>query len=145
MPLSLSSSLSFELGILGKSAVLRRHFLVTASQANASHFFLKPSSSHLVQRIPPALAVWQSYPNLVKTLTLALLTSSSRFAVSNVELGVEAIAKLVEDIALREIKPTEAINRVRIFIKFKKLNYEPYYYTSGLIYSDQDVKFYNFC
>ena len=112
MPLSLSSSSSFELGMFGRSAVLRRHFLVTASQVKASHFFLKPSSLHLVQRIPPALAVLQSYPNLVKTLTLALLTSSSKLAYSNAELEVE-------DMALREIKPTEAINRLRIFISLK--------------------------
>ena len=134
MPLSLSSSLSFELGIFGKSAVLRRHFLVTASQAKASHFFLKPSSSHLVQRIPPALAVWQSYPSLVKTLMLALLTSSSRFAVSNAELDGETIA-------LREIKPREAINRVGIFIIFSEINYEPHYYTSGFAHADRDAKF----
>jgi hypothetical protein len=93
----------------GISAVLRRHFLVTASQVKASHFCLLSSTLHLVQRIAPALAVLQSYPSLLKTLTEALLKSSAipAYLKAKPESGT---------IAPNETKPTEAINRERNFV-----------------------------
>jgi hypothetical protein len=106
-----SELLLFKPGMRGISAVFRRHFLVTTSQVKASHFCLLPSTLHLVQRIPPALAVLQSYPSLLKTLTEALLKLSAIPAYLKAEPESGAIA-------LRDTKPMAAINREGIFIDF---------------------------